>query len=240
MRGAVPIILGIFPLLAGLDNAQLYFNMAFFVVLISLLLQGSTVAPMARMLDLEVPPSGTVKRVDLELPGGLNYELAVYELTLDSPVLDRPSGQLSLPEGVRLAGIIRDKRVLTDCADVSLTAGDYVLLLTRTADLPQIDCQFVEPCAPARLEERRFFGEFVLNADATIGEVAALYGLSLPPGSSDQPLADFLADAFNGLPVVGDRMEIGHVEFVVREMDSDRIALVGLKLSHDRGDGRLR
>ncbi|MBS0003411.1 MAG: potassium/proton antiporter, partial [Thioalkalivibrio sp.] len=59
LRGAVPIILALFPLLAGLDLAEYFFHVVFFVVLISLLVQGWTVAPVARWLQLELPPTTT-------------------------------------------------------------------------------------------------------------------------------------------------------------------------------------
>ncbi len=74
LRGAVPIVLTVFPLFAGLENAYLYFNIAFFVVLVSLVVQGWTIAPLARLLGLEAPPlSEPVQRLEIDYPGAQRF-----------------------------------------------------------------------------------------------------------------------------------------------------------------------
>src|SRR4029079_15746410 len=112
LRGAVPIILGIFPLVAGLPNAWIYFNVVFFVVLASLFVQGWTVAPAARLLKLEVPPASVpAGRVDLGDAGRWDLELLRYDLAEDSPAVGMPVTDLALPEQTPLSGVLRANRV---------------------------------------------------------------------------------------------------------------------------------
>ncbi|BAZ92749.1 sodium/hydrogen exchanger [Thiohalobacter thiocyanaticus] len=233
LRGAVPIILALFPLLADLPNAQRYFNVAFFVVLVSLVLQGWTLAPLARRLGLEVPTTpGWHRRLELDLPGQLDYEMVVYVLSGDSPALGETPATLRLPPGVGVAGLIRDNAVTAGCEAVRLSVGDHLLLLARSDDVETLDRLLTTEKVPEHLRESRFFGEFVLDARATLGDVAGVYGVEVPTDKRDASLSEVLARAFKRRPVVGDRLPLGHLELVVREMEGETITRVGLKLMH--------
>ncbi|RVD32345.1 potassium/proton antiporter, partial [Mesorhizobium sp. M4B.F.Ca.ET.019.03.1.1] len=79
LRGAVSILLAITPLLGGLENGRVIFNTAFIIVLVSLVVQGWTVGPLARRLGLIVPARlGPLDKVELELPGSAHHELLAY------------------------------------------------------------------------------------------------------------------------------------------------------------------
>jgi cell volume regulation protein A len=230
LRGAVPIILGIFPLVAGLDNARLFFNIAFFIVLVSLLVQGWTVAPVARLLQLEVPPgSAPVHRFDLDIQGHWDYELLRYDLAEDSPALGRAPGELPLPEHVSLAAVVRDGQLEPLDRLGALRSGDHVYLVASSQHIDRLNRLFIAPHSPERLEEHRFFGDLVLDGQADLGEVAEFYGISLPGLAAGMTLDGYLQRAFRKRPVVGDRLRLGRVELVVRETSGNRVTRVGFK-----------
>jgi potassium/hydrogen antiporter len=231
LRGAVPIVLALFPAMYGLDNARLYFNVAFFVVLVSLLLQGWTIAPAARWLRLEAPPQiEPVQRVTVDIPGHFEHEILGVEVKPGSVASGRKLGELALPEGMKIMAAIRDGVPQDPTPGLELRPGDFVYFLAQPHGIPLLGKLFDPHRVPDRLEEHRYFGDFVLNGDAVVGDVAAIYGLEAPEGATAKSLADYLDEVFHGRAVVGDRVRIGAAELVVREIEDGRISRVGLRL----------
>ena len=231
LRGAVPVVLALFPLIAGADQARLYFNVAFFIVLVSLLLQGWTIAPAARWLRLEVPPvTEPLQRVTLDIPGHFEHEILCYEVRPGSPIGGRDYDELELPEDKQVMAVMRDGVPQALRAGLRFRAGDYVYLLARPKSLARLSMLFDPHVEPARLEEHRYFGDFVLNGDAVAGDLAAVYGFEVPAGAADRTLAQVLDETFRGRVVVGDRLRLGGAELVVREIEDGRVTRVGLRV----------
>ena len=226
LRGAVPIVLALFPLLAGVEEASTYFNIAFFVVLVSLLLQGSTVAPVARWLKLEMPPNlGFQQRFELDIPGNYDYEFVGYRLVEGTPATGRDPMDIAMPGDARLIAALRDGKPL-EPDDDRLCIDDYVYVLATPHELEALDRLF----GPPRPEEGAFYGEFVINGDVGLADVAMIYGLEAEDALPGETLHDYLARHFQGRQVVGDAVTLGQVRLVIREMVGDRIVSVGLKL----------
>jgi cell volume regulation protein A len=231
LRGAVPVVLALFPLMYGVDNARLYFNVAFFIVLVSLVLQGWTIAWSARLLRLEVPPSvEPAQRVTLDMPGHFEHEIVGYELQAGSIAAARELGALELPEGLQLIGVLREGAPQRLHPELKLAPRDYVYFLAQPKEVPLLNRLFDPHRAPDRLEEHRYFGDFVLNGDAVLGDVAAVYGIELPAEHAHKTLAEYLDERTHGRVVVGDRAPLGNALLVVREVDGDKVLRVGLKL----------
>jgi len=231
LRGAVPIILALFPWFAGLPDWETYFSIAFFVVLLSLTLQGWTVAPLARRLGLEVPSrTGRMQRVELGMPGQEEFELVGYRIDSDSPIVGSARATVRWPGGARLIAVVRGETVLEDDAADCLQIGDQIYLLAPSGALDAIDRRVLGEREPKRLGEREFFGEFVIRGDATLGALAGLYGFEVEGEQAPLSVDDYLRRRFP-TPVVGDRLALGRLEIVVREVDAGgRVVRAGLKL----------
>lgn len=230
LRGAVPIILAIFPLLAGIMHADILFNVAFFVVLVSLVVQGWSLTFVARWLKVEIPPNNTrAQRMELELPGQPDYELVGYKISEESSVFGRQLLKVTYPSGVKPALVLRQNELMSIDQAERYEEGDSVYLATPRAALDDLDRLFVAVESTTRLADKQFFGEFVINGDIPLQNLSLMYGFVLPENTEGLTLHEFLRQQFNQ-PVVGDRVDLGSVQLVVREMEGDRCAKVGLKL----------
>ncbi|NEV64119.1 potassium/proton antiporter [Thiorhodococcus minor] len=231
LRGAVPIILALFPLLAGLEEAQIYFNIVFFVVLVSLLIQGWTVAALARVLKLELPPSThLVQRVELDIPGQRELELVGYRLAENAPIITERHVEPHLPTDTRLVAVVRNQHLLDDLIPLDPKPGDHLYLIADPKHIPELDRLFVPEPASERLTELAVFGEFVLKGDAKLGSLCAVYGMSLPDLDSNLTLDALIRGQLNAHPVVGDRIQLESIALVVKAEDDDMVTQVGLKL----------
>jgi cell volume regulation protein A len=231
LRGAVPIVLGLFPLMYGVEHARLFFNIAFFIVLVSLLLQGATIAFAGRLLGLEVPPSTEpAQRITLDMPGHFEHEIASYEVQAGSVLAARPYGEVPLPPGARIVAIMRDGVPLDLEPGLAVQPRDYVHLLAEPKAIEPLNRLFDPHRGPDRLEEHRYFGDFVLNGDAVLADVAAVYGFAVPQEHAAKTLASYLDERVHGRVVVGDRAPIGSAMLVAREIVDGRVSRVGLKV----------
>ncbi|WP_339897810.1 potassium/proton antiporter [uncultured Gilvimarinus sp.] len=230
LRGAVPIVLAMFPWLAGLESWPFFFNIAFFIVLISLVLQGWTVAPLARWLKLDVPTSSArVQRVELGVPGQAGFEFVGYKLSQDSPSLKMDSNNLPLPDQTQLLCIMRDEEPVPLQKVPTLLAGDHVYLLARPDALKALDKVLVGELEPDRLNAQAFFGEFVFTARAKLADLGMLYNFAVPEDMANWSIGRYIYKKYKQ-PVVGDRVRLGNVEFIVLEMQEAKVVKVSLKL----------
>lgn len=229
LRGAVPIVLAIFPVIGGVENASLYFNVAFAVVLLSLLIQGGTLSPMARLMRIQVPKAvAPQQRGSLGILPENDYEMYVYKV--ENPSLDdQPIQLLQFPSGALISGLFRGRVMLHPKGNTRLRIGDVLCVISREEDLEQLNLIFNGETKLAKAQQA-FFGAFVLNGDAPLTEVAKAYGLTVSGRQQHLTLGEFISRRVGGHPVVGDDVHWHGIHWVVKEVEGDTIIKVGMRL----------
>lgn len=149
LRGAAPIILATFPLVAGIPKADTYFNLVFFIVLTSIVLQGTTISLMAKWLRVEAPPGPARRpRLEYDAPGATGNDLIEITVPTDSTADGLRVMDLGLPAGTLIALLIKGEETIAPGGGTIIEAGDGLLIFARKEDHDRILALF-QPVPPA-------------------------------------------------------------------------------------------
>ncbi|MDY0166825.1 MAG: potassium/proton antiporter [Thermoguttaceae bacterium] len=178
LKGAVPITLATFPLLAGIPQAQLLFDVVFFVVVLSALVQGWTLPVLARWLGLERPaePASPV-RLEIMSLRDVEGEVVDYAVGANSRAAGRLVRELALPEGAVIALIVRQHQVIPPHGKTRIEAGDHAILVLRREILPLVTQVFSETEGDRDAIPR--LTEFPLRPNVRVGELEEAYDIEM-------------------------------------------------------------
>jgi len=229
LRGSVPIILAIYPLIYGLPNASLIFSVVFFVVLISATVQGSTLPLVARKLGLtESAPATPAATLEITSLGNVDADIVEYQLGETSRAAGRRLSQLALPEGIVVAMITRGNSVIPPRGSTMLQAHDHLFIVLKPETRHFVDMVFAGTPEP---EQKFSQTELRLKGTTQATDIEHSYGISLTaePGTS----LDVLVRTILAEEVTTDATaKVGNLTLCVKEMVDQRITTVGLSYNN--------
>lgn len=231
LKGAVPIVLATYPLLFGIPDVMLLFNLVFFVVLVSAVTQGWSLRPLAEWLGVQRPlESEPAVALELDSLRHVEGDIVDYTVSPNSQAAGRRLRELALPEGAVVALIVRSERIIPPRGSTRILPGDHLFVLLRPETHALVDFLFRggdegvdRPCLEA---------EFPLEGTATAADLRDFYGVEIDaPGHAT--LDQILRERLGRYPEVGDGVCAYPMRLRVREMIDDRIEWVGLSLAEE-------
>jgi cell volume regulation protein A len=166
-----------------------------------------------------------VRRVELDLPGSLELEMVGYAVAPGATVLLGTA----LPGWAQLVMIVRGGEILMPDTAGPLAGGDYAYLLAPPGRVYRLDWLFAPP-DEALEAEREMFGEFSFDASVRLADVAEFYALPVRAKDAPLTLAEHFQRRFEHTIEIGDRVRLGPVTLIARELDDDGVRKIGLKV----------
>lgn len=228
LRGSVPIILAIFPLMFGLPNAELIFNVVFFVVLISATLQGSTLPWMARRLGLiETTQASAPATLEITSLGDVDAAIVEYTLSENSRAAYRRLSRMALPEGVVVAMISRGDKVLPPRGSTILQPEDHLFIVLRHDYKDFVEHAFADigfvasrPAGPLRMKGATLLSDI----DWCYG-----YGAKLNQGREDISLEGLCVKMLGNNLAEQAEFDYADRHFKVVEMAGERVVTLSIQ-----------
>ena len=131
LRGAVPIIFATYPVIAGIEDAHFLFNVVFVITLLSLSIQGTTIATCARWLGLATEEPKEGNEFGVELPEELGSRLSEMRLTDEDLALGNHLADMHFPEGTLVMMIKRGNSIIVPNGRLELQKGDVLLTIAQ-------------------------------------------------------------------------------------------------------------
>ena len=139
LRGAAPIILATFPLLAGVPKADMIFNVIFFIVISSALLQGTTIPAFARRLSVDAPlrekPPYTIEYESTEKA---KFELIEFRVHEHSSITGKQVVDMDFPEGALIILINRGEEFFVPGGSTVVNAGDMLMMMVSKENIDRV------------------------------------------------------------------------------------------------------
>ena len=249
LRGAVPITLAMLPVIAGVDNAFMLFDIAFGVVVLSLVLQGTTIPFMANLFKVRIPSNKDPKE-EHEVWVSDRASITLYEFEVKSGAfaIGRHPLDISMrisPEEIHVFALVRGQQILAINEDTKLKFGDSVWYAMSGDYASQIAKIFNDTTLDRKAIDD-FYGDWLLSPNVKLGDLpfftdttkTASFDNGLNPkteGSAksmwEQTVAEYVKQSLKMAPVAGDTVAINEEWLlVIKDVDDKgRLRSVGLK-----------
>src|SRR5690554_7868144 len=135
LRGAVPIVFATYPLIAGIEKAEMIFNIVFFISVTSIIIQGTSLPWVAKLLHVSLPVTAKPKKaLDVFLSDEAKTALEEIIITDGCPMVDKMIVDLDFPDTAIIAMIKRGEQFITPSGSTILKGGDQLMVLSDTKE----------------------------------------------------------------------------------------------------------
>ncbi|MEN8626691.1 potassium/proton antiporter [Psychrobacter proteolyticus] len=249
LRGAVPITLAILPVMAGIDNAFMLFDIAFGVVVLSLILQGTTIPTMANLFKVRIPTNKDPKE-EHEVWVSDKASITLYEFEAKSGAFAIGRHPMGISKGINpdeisVFALVRNQQIVVVDDDTKLKFGDSVWYAMRGNHASKIAKIFNDTTLDRKAIDD-FYGDWLLSPSVKLGDLPFFTGImasetlvkTLKTSDEDsaknmweQTVAEYVKSHLGTAPVSGDTVVVSDEwSLVIKDVDDKgKLRTIGLK-----------